>query len=61
MAADNDDSAIEGGEVAEEAITPPTAEISIRAARRIGGMLAETVRPGNPQLLHDETIGLDEN
>jgi len=23
-------------------------------------MLSETVRPGNPQLLHDETIGLEE-
>jgi hypothetical protein len=32
-------------------------QVRLRAERRIGELLAETVRPGNPQLSHDETIG----
>ena len=32
------------------------AEIKIRAERKAGEMLAEQVKPGNPQLLHDVTI-----
>lgn len=32
------------------------AEIKLRAERRAGELLAETVKAGNPQLLHDETI-----
>lgn len=31
-------------------------EIKLRAERRIGEMLKETIRAGNPQLLQDETI-----
>ena len=34
------------------------AEIKIRAERRIGELLKESVSAGNPQLLHGETIGL---
>jgi N6-adenosine-specific RNA methylase IME4 len=33
------------------------AEIKIRAEVRAGELLAETVKPGNPQLSHDGTIG----
>jgi len=33
------------------------AELKLRAERQLGEMLARTVRPGNPQLLHDATIG----
>src|SRR5262249_31725129 len=33
------------------------AEIKLRAERRLGELLAETVRPGNPQLSNDSTIG----
>ncbi len=36
------------------------AEIRLRAERRIGELLAQTVKPGNPQLSHDATIGLSE-
>lgn len=32
------------------------AEIKIRAERKAGEMLAEQVKPGNPQFLHDERI-----
>jgi hypothetical protein len=31
-------------------------ELKVRAERRLGELLAETVRAGNPQLLHDATI-----
>jgi hypothetical protein len=33
------------------------AEIKLRAERRLGELLAETVRPGNPQLSNGSTIG----
>jgi hypothetical protein len=33
------------------------AELKLRAERRLGELLAGTVRAGNPQLLHDATIG----
>src|SRR4051812_11665131 len=33
------------------------AELKLRAERRLGELLAATVRPGNPQLSHDATIG----
>ena len=36
------------------------AEIVLRASRKAGEILAETVRPGNPQLFHDGIIGLSE-
>jgi site-specific DNA-methyltransferase (adenine-specific) len=36
------------------------AEIRLRAERRIGELLAKTVRPGNPQLSSTVTIGLSE-
>jgi len=36
------------------------AEIRLRAERRIGALLAETVKPGNPQLSREVTIGLSE-
>ncbi|HEV8713505.1 MAG TPA: hypothetical protein VGX03_11850 [Candidatus Binatia bacterium] len=32
-------------------------ELKLRAERRLGELLKETVRPGNPQLSHDTTIG----
>ena len=32
-------------------------ELKLRAERRLGELIGETVKPGNPQLLHDETIG----
>ncbi|MCH7682064.1 type IV secretory system conjugative DNA transfer family protein [candidate division KSB1 bacterium] len=32
-------------------------ELKLRAERRLGELIKETVRPGNPQLLQDETIG----
>lgn len=36
------------------------AEAKLRAERRAGELLAESVKAGNPQLSHGETIGLDE-
>jgi site-specific DNA-methyltransferase (adenine-specific) len=36
------------------------AEVTLRAFRRIGELLAEQVRPGNPQLSRERTIGLRE-
>ena len=36
------------------------AEMKIRAERRLGELLRDTVRAGNPQLLHDATISLDD-
>lgn len=36
------------------------AEIKLRAERRIGERLREEVKPGNPQLSHGSTIGLEE-
>lgn len=35
-------------------------EVKVRAQRRMGELLSEKVRAGNPQLLHDETIRLDD-
>ena len=32
------------------------AEVTVRATRRMGEMLREAVKPGNPQLSHDVTI-----
>lgn len=33
------------------------AELKLRAERKAGQLLGETARPGNPQLLHDASIG----
>ena len=46
----------QAGEAAE--MERQCAEIRLRAERRIGELLAGTVRAGNPQLSHDATIGL---
>jgi len=35
-------------------------ETKVRSERRMGELLKDTVKAGNPQLSHDETIGLEE-
>ena len=35
-------------------------ELKLRAERKLGLLLGETVRPGNPQLLDGQTVGLED-